>query len=145
MSTNDINDKFSAEFCQIVQANHRMNWPRLAEAEFICPGLVDQQISQIGAVLRGPVHVSDESRERKALPRSTETHLTEKGERSIWFESAAAEVGVRPGMQVKLAMTMGRSEIDTCRCEPVHVVRPTRWINRVDDLLSRVQARLYKG
>jgi hypothetical protein len=114
MSTHDINYKFSAESRQIVRANHGMHWAGLPQPEFICPRLISQQLSQNAVVLQSPVHMSDESRERKALPRRGETHLTEESERSIRVESAATEVGVRPCMQVKLAMTMGVSEIDTC-------------------------------
>ena len=88
--------------------------------------------------------MSDEAREREALPRRTETYLTEKSERSIWIESAATEVGVGPCRQVKLALTVGGSEIDTCRGESTHVVRSTHWINCVDDLLARSQSLLYK-
>jgi hypothetical protein len=145
MSTYDIDDKFSAEPREIVRANHGMNWAGLPQSDFICPGLVNQRISQNGVVLQSPVHMSDEPRERKALPRRSETHLTEKSERSIRIESAATEVSVRPCMQVKLAMTMGGSEIDTCRGESIHMVRSTHWINCVDDLLSRGQAFLYEG
>ena len=115
MSTHDINDKFSAEPREIVRANHGMNWAGVSQPDFICPGLVNQQISQNGVVLQSPVHMSDEPREWKALPRRGETHLAEKSERSIRIEPAATEVGVGPCVQVKLAMSMGGSEIDTCR------------------------------
>ena len=145
MSTHDIDDKFSAESGQIVRANHGMICAGLPQSEFICPGLVNQQISQDGLVLQGPVHMSDEPRERKALSRRTGPHLTKKGERRIRIEPAAPEVGLRPRMQVKLAMTMRGVEIDACRGKSAYMVRPTRRVNRVDDLLSRIQARLDEG
>lgn len=145
MSTHDINDKLSAEFRQIVHANHGMNWAGLPQSEFIGPRLVNQQLSQSGVVFQSPVHMSDEPRERKALPRRAETHLTEKSERRIRIKSASKEVGVRPCTQVKLAVTMGRSEIDTCGGKSAYLVGPMRRINRVDDLLSRSQAGLYEG
>ena len=122
-----------------------MNWAGLPQPNFICPGLVNQQISQNGIVPHGPVHMSDESREWKALPRRGETHLSEESERSIRIESAATQVGVRPGMQVKLSLTMRRGEIDACRGEQTHMVRSTQRINCVDDLLSRGQALLDEG
>ena len=145
MSAHDINNKFPAESRQIVRANHRMSWAGLPQSEFICPRLVNQQLSQIGIVLQSPIHMSDETCERKALPRRTEAYLTEKSERCIRIESAATEVSVGPCMQVKLAMIMGRSEIDTCRGVSTHMVRSTRRINRMDDFLSRSQARLNEG
>ena len=145
MSTHDIDDKLSAEFRQIVHANHGMNWPGLPKPEFIGPCLVNEQFRQCGVVFQSPVHMSYEPRERKALPRRTETHLIEKSERCIRIESASKQVGVCPAMQVKLAMIMCRSEIDTCRGKSAHLVRPTRWINCVDDLLPRSQAGLYEG
>ena len=144
MSAHHINNKFSAEFRQIVRANDRMNRAGLPESNFIRPRLVNQQLSKNGVVVQGPVHMSDEAREREALPRRREAYLTEKAERSIWIESAAPEVGVRPCMQVELALTMGGGEIDTCRRESAHMVRSTHWINCVDDLLSRSQSLLYK-
>ena len=145
MSTHDIDDKLSAEFRQIVHANHGMNRPGLPESEFIGPRLVNEQLRQSGVVFQSPVHMSDEPRERKPLPRCTETHLAEKSERCVRIESAFQEVGVRPSMQVKLAMTMGRGEIDTCRGKSAYLIRPMRWINCVDDLLPRSQAGLYEG
>ena len=145
MGAHDVNDKFTAEFREIVAANHGMNWTGLPQPDFVGPGLVDQQIGQHGIVPKSPVHMSDESREWKALPRRSETHLTEKSERYIRIESAATQVGVRPGKQVKLAMTMRSSEIDARRSESAHMVRSTHGINCVDDLLSPGQAILYEG
>jgi hypothetical protein len=144
MSTHDINDKFSTAFRQIVQANHGMIRAGVPQSEFICPRLVNQQISQNGVVPQGPVHMRDEPRERKSLPRRTETHLTEKSERCIRIKSAAPKVGVRPRMQVKLAMAMRRGEIDARRGKSTHMFSPTRWINRVDNFLSCGQASLYE-
>jgi hypothetical protein len=145
MSAHDINDEFTAEFRQIVRANHGMNWTGLPQSDFIRPRLVKQQISQHGVVFQCPFHMRDEPRERKAFPRRREAHLTEKSERSVRIESAGKEVGFRPCLQVKLAMAMGRGEIDTCCGESTHMVRSTHWINCVHDLLSRSQALLYEG
>jgi hypothetical protein len=48
-------------------------------------------------------------------------------------------------MQVKLTMGMGGREVDARTGEPAQIFRAPRWVNRMDDLLSRSQASRYEG
>jgi hypothetical protein len=89
--------------------------------------------------------MGDETGTRKTLPCRTSFLLAEEGERSLSIESAATEVGFRPCKQVKSALLMGRSEIDTCCGKPIDIVGPLRWVNRMNDLLASRQALLHEG
>jgi len=135
MRPHDVDHRVTAEFAQLVRANHRIV---VAIPQIVDAGLEFNEPLDVGSTLCCPVHSADDPTERKRAVRVTAGELLEYLQHPIWIEAAVAKVRVRARPNLELTGLLSGGRIDP---DPRQALQMIVMLVRIDDVNGFVAAR----
>ncbi len=120
MRPHDVNHRVSANFREVVRADHRV---LVAKPHLIHPRFELNQAVDLRSGFHRPVHVADNAAARKACLGGVTSPLLERLQHPVLIETAVAKVRFGVSSKLELPTPLGRLRIDAHCAQPLQMIR----------------------
>ena len=138
----DIDHGVAAKSSKMIGADHRVV---VVFPDVIYPRFELNQIVDMGAAFRGPIHPTNDAAEWDASGSVATGDLFERLEHPILIESSLAEVCFTVGSKLELASALPCRRVNPCRNQPLQVLVSLVRVNNVHGLVTAFKSILNKG